>query len=120
MSMRKHDFVDPKEMIALEEELAALKRERGIAEKESWWMRIGNWMAERPEGAQKKVNREKYIRLGLTCGWICGAHCFYAGQKGKGLLYLMFCWTGIPFAMTLIDLMIAVPMDSGEMGEIIL
>ncbi|WP_367566738.1 TM2 domain-containing protein [Lacrimispora sp.] len=118
--MKKHDFVDPKEMIALEEELAALKQDYGITEKERWWIKIGNWIAERSERVQRRVDRKTYIRLGLTCGWICGAHCFYAGQAGRGLLYLLFCWTGIPFAMTIIDLMIVIPMESGEAGTITL
>ncbi len=25
-----------------------------------------------------------------------GVHKFYLGQTGKGILYLLFCWTGIP------------------------
>lgn len=28
-------------------------------------------------------------------GWI-GIHKFYLGQTGAGILYLLFCWTGIP------------------------
>lgn len=25
-----------------------------------------------------------------------GLHHFYLGQRGRGMLYLLFCWTGIP------------------------
>ncbi len=32
-----------------------------------------------------------------------GAHKFYLGQKGKGILYLLLCWTGIPSIIALIE-----------------
>lgn len=115
--MVEKNFADPKKLISLEEELLALKREYGIAEKEKWWVKIGNQVAERT-GEKKTVSRKRYIRLALSCGWLCGAHRFYSGQKILGMLYLLFCWTGIPFAMTLIDLMIVLPMKQDESGMI--
>lgn len=36
-----------------------------------------------------------YILLALFLGGI-GAHDFYVGKTGKGLIKLVFCWTGIP------------------------
>ena len=39
------DYVDPKKMIALEEEMAALKKEYGIEDKPRWWVRIGDFIA---------------------------------------------------------------------------
>ena len=33
--------------------------------------------------------------LGIFLGGI-GAHKFYLGKIGMGILYLVFCWTGIP------------------------
>jgi TM2 domain-containing membrane protein YozV len=32
-----------------------------------------------------------------------GAHRFYMGQVGLGVLYLLFCWTGIPSIISLIE-----------------
>jgi len=32
-----------------------------------------------------------------------GAHKFYLGQTGMGLLYLCFCWTGIPPVVAFIE-----------------
>lgn len=32
-----------------------------------------------------------------------GIHRFYLGQTGMGILFLLFCWTGIPSIIALID-----------------
>ncbi|XWX04143.1 TM2 domain-containing protein [Aggregatilineales bacterium SYSU G02658] len=37
-----------------------------------------------------------------------GAHHFYLGKVGEGTLYLLFCWTGIPLILSLIDLVLIV------------
>lgn len=115
---RNQEYVDPKEMLALEEELAQLKQQHGIQDKQTWWKKVGDWLAKRSDNARRHVSRRTYIKLALTCGWFCGAHRFYAGQKLLGTLYLLFCWTGIPFAMTLVDLMIALPMQPDQSGMI--
>lgn len=117
MKQTENNFVDPRKMIALEQELADLKAQYGIQDRPRWWIRIGDWLAEKSQGP-RNVERKKYIRLALYCGWFCGAHRFYAGQKILGVLYLLLCWTGIPFAMTLIDLMIVLPMEADGEGMI--
>lgn len=40
-----------------------------------------------------------------------GAHRFYLGQGGLGLLYLVFCWTFIPAILGFIDFIIFLTMD---------
>lgn len=35
-------------------------------------------------------------------GWL-GAHKFYLGQVGFGILYLLFCWTMIPAIISLVE-----------------
>lgn len=40
--------------------------------------------------------------LGILLGGI-GAHKFYMGKIGMGILYLAFCWTGIPAVVGLIE-----------------
>ena len=32
-----------------------------------------------------------------------GVHKFYLGQSGAGILYLLFCWTGIPSVVGFIE-----------------
>lgn len=114
----KEDYVDPKKLIALEEELLSLKMEHGIREKETWWIRLGDKIALKLDRDKVKVNRRTYIKLAMGIGWFCGAHRFYCKQRLTGMLYLLFCWTGIPFAMTLIDLMIILPMKPDNYGMI--
>lgn len=116
--MKTQYEVNPKQFIALEEELAQLKEMHGIPVKTSWWMKIGDWLAGCSDNSRRTVNRHTYIKLAAACGWFCGAHRFYAGQKLLGILYLLFCWTGIPFAMTIVDLMIALPKQPDSLGMI--
>lgn len=114
------DKFDPKRMIELEEELLSLKKEQGITEKLKWWQCLGDWYAEYSVKSKVPVDRKKYIRLALTCGWLCGSHRFYSRKPVLGTLYLLFFWTGAPFAMTLIDLMIVLPMQPDENGMIVI
>lgn len=114
------DKFEFKRMIELEEELLSLKKEQGITEKPKWWQRLGDWYAEYSVKSKVPVDRKKYIRLALTCGWLCGSHRFYSHKPVLGMLYLLFFWTGAPFAMTLIDLMIVLPMQPDENGMIVI
>lgn len=120
MKQPREAEVSVRELLKLEEELRSLKEEYHIEEERKWWYKIGDRIVNRLEREQVVVSREKYIKLAVTCGWLCGAHRFYTGQKGLGILYLLFCWTGIPFAMTLIDLMIAIPKETDKSGNIVL
>lgn len=40
--------------------------------------------------------------LALLLGGI-GVHKFYLGKTGAGILYLIFCWTGVPAVLGLIE-----------------
>lgn len=46
-----------------------------------------------------------------------GAHKFYLGQTGWGILYLLFCWTGIPSIATLIEFIMLLLMSEEEFNR---
>lgn len=43
-----------------------------------------------------------------------GIHRFYLGEIGKGILYAIFFWTGIPFLIAFIDAIIFLTMDDED------
>lgn len=47
--------------------------------------------------------RSVAILLALFLGGF-GAHKFYLDQPGRGVMYLLFCWTGIPSLLALFSL----------------
>ncbi len=51
--------------------------------------------------------------LAFTFG-IFGVHRFYLGQTGRGMLYALFFWTGIPALIGLIDAILFLAMDNDE------
>ena len=63
-------------------------------------MRQNSTQEENP--GKNLVGKRLYLALTLLLGW-CGAHKFYARHYLKGLLYLLFCWTGIPFLISWIE-----------------
>jgi len=46
-----------------------------------------------------------------------GGHKFYLGQIGWGLIYLVFCWTGIPVIVAFIELIIYLVMSDEEFAR---
>ena len=47
-------------------------------------------------------NRTTAALFALLLGGL-GAHKFYLGQSGLGVLYLLFCWTFVPAVVALIE-----------------
>ena len=64
-----------------------------------------------------RVKRKTYLWLHLLGGF--GIHHFYSRHWIKGLIYLAICWSGISYAMTIIDWMSAFPKQADEDGMII-
>ena len=69
-----------------------------------------------PNG-RHKVNKLAYVLLTFFLGGI-GIHKFYSGHFLLGILYLLFCWTGIPSLIAFIEFIIAICKSADENGEI--
>ena len=54
------------------------------------------------KGDELIVNKYVYAALAFFLGSL-GAHRFYRKQYGKALLYILFCWTGIPGVIGMIE-----------------
>jgi TM2 domain-containing membrane protein YozV len=54
--------------------------------------------------------------LGILLGGL-GIHKFYLGRVGLGILYILFCWTGIPSIIGLIEGIIYLTMDDMAFRE---
>lgn len=122
--MKKTDSGKVKQEVTMEEylaakaELDAVREEYGVRPKEGKISRaISNFFNKRDAREQRKVNRKKYLLLGLFTGWM-GGHRFYARQWPSAILYLVLFWTGFPLAMTIIDMMAAIPREVDEDGNI--
>lgn len=63
-----------------------------------------------------KKSRSISVGLALVLGGI-GAHKFYLGKPGKGLLYMLFCWTGIPTLVGLYEAAKYIWMDEAEFHQ---
>lgn len=106
------------EIMVAQEELNALKREHGLEEEEKGIKKwISKFFEAREARRKQPLSKKKYLLLAVFLGAF-GAHRFYAKQYPTAIIYLLTCWTGFSFAMTLIDLIIAIPMQKDEQGNI--
>lgn len=120
---KKEERLTPEELeeyMALVQELDELKAQRGETQPEGRVSRAISGFFDRRETREKRVlNKKKYILLAVFTGWM-GGHRFYAGQWPVAVFYLLFFWCGVPLAMTIVDLMIVIPMQANENGNILL
>ena len=65
---------------------------------------------------QNSKNKSTAGLLALLLGGI-GAHKFYLGQSGMGLIYLIFCWTFIPAIIGLIEAIQLFGMKDSEFNQ---
>lgn len=66
----------------------------------------------------KAVSKVVYCLLAFFIGGL-GVHKFYAGKTGTGVLYLLFCWTGIPAIIAFIDFIIGICKKADASGNIL-
>ncbi len=96
---------DLKRLLELEAERAALTADEPESGPKPLWIRLGDFLVNHIR-QPKTISRKKYLILAISCGWLCGAHRWYAGEKGWAILYLLTCWTGFAAAMTIVDLVL--------------
>lgn len=65
-----------------------------------------------------EVNKIVYILLAVLLGSF-GVHKFYAGKPFVGLLFLLFCWTGIPHIVAIIGAIITAFKPADENGNVL-
>lgn len=117
---RKENDVTMKEYLDASMELEQLQKEHGIQPKEKGISRFISSLFERKDAREKVlVNRKKFLLLALFTGWM-GGHRFYSRRYILGTFYLLFCWTGVPTAMTIIDLMEYLPIPADEDGNFLI
>lgn len=63
------------------------------------------------------VNKTTFCLLALLLGGI-GVHKFYEGRILLGILYLLFCWTGIPTIVSVVEGILALTKDADFNGDI--
>jgi TM2 domain-containing membrane protein YozV len=64
-------------------------------------LRVNSTQEDHP--GQKRVDKYIYVLLAVFLGDV-GAHKFYAGRIRTGILYLVFCWTFVPWFFALYDI----------------
>ena len=101
-------------------ELNALKKEYGLEKEEKGIKKaITGFFDRRDEREKVLVNKKKYIWLSVLLGWL-GVHRFYSKQYVTGIFYVLTSWVGISIAMTMIDLMVIIPMQPDEDGNVLI
>lgn len=114
------EMVSPDDMVAAEMELDELRRQQGLEpeHKEGKLSRLISSYFERKDAKEKvTVSKKKHLLLCIFLGW-AGGHRFHTKQYVLGIVYLLTCWTGFSAAMSIIDLMVIIPMQADENGNI--
>ncbi len=63
--------------------------------------------------------KQVYLWLMLFFGWM-GGHRYYQGRWKLGLLYTLFCWTGVPLILCVTDFMEVFPLQKDCNGNVTL
>ena len=116
---RHKDDINFADLIEAQEELDALRAEHGIEVEKNFIEKTAEKYVAWKEktSVEYPVKKKTYCWLAILLGFI-GVHHFYAKHWVKGLLHLIFCWTGVTFAMAVVDWMIAVPKKADANGMI--
>lgn len=73
-------------------------------------------VAQTVAAADGRKERITAALLAIFLGGV-GAHKFYLGKTGSGILYLLFCWTLIPALIGLIEGLVYLSMSDQRFAE---
>ena len=65
----------------------------------------------------RTVNKIAYGLIALFIGGL-GIHRFYAGKWVSGIMYILFCWTGIPSLLAFVEGIVALCRADDGYGNI--
>ncbi len=77
---------------------------------------MGVFFSEKQEGV--RVKKITYCFYSLFFGAL-GIHKFYAGQNEIGMWYALFCWTGIPSCLGVLEFIDAFTTSADPEGYIV-
>lgn len=75
-----------------------------------------NQMQPQQHYAPVRVNDRSRLAAALLAFFLggLGAHKFYLGQVGMGLLYLLFCWSFIPGVVAFVEMILYLVQSDAE------
>ncbi|MCX6083376.1 MAG: NINE protein [Caldiserica bacterium] len=112
-----------------ERQADALPVAAGVGRKTKYCPNCGRLIDEAAEicpacGVRVSAAQQVAVRLGehnkITAGLFAlllggiGIHKFYLGQVGQGILCILFCWTGIPAIIALVDGIVFLSMSDAD------
>ena len=106
------------EYVALQRELEELQKQQGTYEEKGLSRLISSYFERKDARDKILVSKKRLIWTAVLLGW-CGGHRFLLKQNILGLVYLCFCWTCFPIAMTIVDILEYIPLKADENGKVL-
>ena len=117
----KGEDTEAKKLMELDYEKQAAEAAAGMEEKTyGVWGPIWRFLRWKESlKGQHRFKKKTYLWLMLFTGFV-GGHRYYQGRWKLGLLYTLFCWTGVPLAICVTDFMEVYPIKADEEGYVVL
>ncbi|MBQ6239770.1 MAG: TM2 domain-containing protein [Firmicutes bacterium] len=117
----KGESTQAKQLMELDYEKQAAQNAAGLEEQTyGVWGPIWRFLRWKESlKGRHRFKKKNYLWFMLFLGW-AGGHRYYQGRWKLGLIYTAFCWTGIPLALCITDLMEVLPIQADEEGYIVL
>lgn len=106
------------EYVALQRELEELQKQQGTYQEKGLSRLISSYFERKDAREKILVSKKRLLWTALLLGW-CGGHRFLLKQNILGMVYLCFCWTCFPIAMTIVDILEYIPLKPDENGKVL-